>query len=305
MAIPFLNNLNLNDNELQNAKLHVTGTDPGSNQGQIYLHNTQNKFRVYTTGWKNVAFEDWVSSNYGGTVTSVGLSMPSAFSVANSPITSSGTLAVTGAGTTAQYIDGTGALQTFPTGLMTSFTVAGDNGTDQTISNGNTLTISNEVSIETGGTLVLRNESSITAGANWVNNGTFTLADGTSSGTVTFNGTTEVNKDTAGAGTETFDNLTVSGTMTIADLSRHLKTINARGDKRRLSELYGGARVVQKIDSRCLKLIKDYQEVQEDENSGTKDERNKLLTHCTDAWDYFACEALDVEFALIQAELDK
>jgi hypothetical protein len=49
-----------------------------------------------------------------GTVTSVGVSMPSAFSVANSPITSSGTIAITGAGTTAQYIDGTGALQTFP-----------------------------------------------------------------------------------------------------------------------------------------------------------------------------------------------
>lgn len=49
-----------------------------------------------------------------GTVTSVGVSMPSAFSVANSPITSSGTIAITGAGTINQYIDGTGALQTFP-----------------------------------------------------------------------------------------------------------------------------------------------------------------------------------------------
>jgi hypothetical protein len=49
-----------------------------------------------------------------GTVTSVGVSMPSAFSVANSPITSSGTISITGAGTISQYIDGTGALQTFP-----------------------------------------------------------------------------------------------------------------------------------------------------------------------------------------------
>jgi hypothetical protein len=59
-----------------------------------------------------------------GTVTSVGLSMPSAFSVANSPITSSGTLAVTGAGTTLQYIDGTGALQTLPTRLESDSLVA-------------------------------------------------------------------------------------------------------------------------------------------------------------------------------------
>ena len=47
-----------------------------------------------------------------GTVSSVGLSMPAAFSVSGSPITSSGTFAVTGAGTVDQYIDGTGALQT-------------------------------------------------------------------------------------------------------------------------------------------------------------------------------------------------
>ena len=48
-------------------------------------------------------------------VTSVGLSMPSAFSVANSPITTSGTIAVTGAGVTSQYIRGDGSLANFPT----------------------------------------------------------------------------------------------------------------------------------------------------------------------------------------------
>jgi hypothetical protein len=51
-------------------------------------------------------------------VTSVGLSMPSAFSVTNSPVTSTGTLTVTGAGNTSQYIDGTGALQTMQ-GIVT------------------------------------------------------------------------------------------------------------------------------------------------------------------------------------------
>jgi hypothetical protein len=47
-------------------------------------------------------------------LTSVGVSMPSAFSVSNSPLTSNGTIAITGSGTALQYIDGTGALQTFP-----------------------------------------------------------------------------------------------------------------------------------------------------------------------------------------------
>jgi hypothetical protein len=47
-------------------------------------------------------------------VSSVGLSMPSAFTVSNSPITSSGTLTVVGAGTTSQYVRGDGTLATFP-----------------------------------------------------------------------------------------------------------------------------------------------------------------------------------------------
>ncbi len=58
-----------------------------------------------------------VTSNdqYDGTVKSVALSMPAAFSVAGSPITTTGTFTVSGAGSTSQYIDGTGALQTLPT----------------------------------------------------------------------------------------------------------------------------------------------------------------------------------------------
>ena len=47
-------------------------------------------------------------------ITSIGLSMPSAFNVANSPLTANGTIAVTGAGTASQYIRGDGALATFP-----------------------------------------------------------------------------------------------------------------------------------------------------------------------------------------------
>jgi len=53
-----------------------------------------------------------------GTVTSVGLTVPSpanaAFTVTGSPVTTAGTLAVAANGTNDQYIDGTGALRTFP-----------------------------------------------------------------------------------------------------------------------------------------------------------------------------------------------
>jgi hypothetical protein len=50
----------------------------------------------------------------GSGVTSVGLTMPSAFSVTNSPITSSGDIAVTGAGLVSQYVRGDGTLANFP-----------------------------------------------------------------------------------------------------------------------------------------------------------------------------------------------
>lgn len=42
MAIPFLNNLNLNDNQLLNAKVQVASTAPTAAKGQIYLDSTAN-----------------------------------------------------------------------------------------------------------------------------------------------------------------------------------------------------------------------------------------------------------------------
>ena len=65
-------------------------------------------------------------SNNSGTVTSVGQTHAgNAFTVGGSPITSSGTLAITMAGTATQYINGLGNLITFPTlttGTVTSVT---------------------------------------------------------------------------------------------------------------------------------------------------------------------------------------
>lgn len=73
-----------------------------------------------------------------GTVKSVGVSMPSAFTVSNSPITTDGTIAITGAGAVTQFIDGTGVLQsnrfefntTSPTGIQSAGnTASGDRST--------------------------------------------------------------------------------------------------------------------------------------------------------------------------------
>ena len=59
------------------------------------------------------ANRSWTITDTG--LTSVGISMPSAFTVSNSPLTSNGTIAITGAGLASQYIRGDGTLANFPT----------------------------------------------------------------------------------------------------------------------------------------------------------------------------------------------
>lgn len=57
MAIPFLNNINLSDNQLLNAKLQITGTAPASAQGQIYFNSATGflKPRVHDgSAWLNL-----------------------------------------------------------------------------------------------------------------------------------------------------------------------------------------------------------------------------------------------------------
>jgi len=79
---------------------------PTPTNGQVLTYNST------TSEWEAV------TPAGGGSVTSVGLSMPApanpAFSVTGTPVTTSGTLAVAANGTIDQYIDGTGALRTLP-----------------------------------------------------------------------------------------------------------------------------------------------------------------------------------------------
>ena len=77
---------------------------------------------------------------YFGTVTSVGLSMPAAFTVTNSPVTTAGTLTVTGAGLVSQYIRGDGTLADFPgsTGGGSSVAYYLNGSVNQGIFGGNT-----------------------------------------------------------------------------------------------------------------------------------------------------------------------
>ena len=100
-----------------------------------------------------------------GTVTSVGLTVPSALSVTPSGITTSGTFTITGAGTASQYVRGDGVLGTFPT-------VGGGGGGSVYYLNGNT----NQGSIS-GTTMYQFSKTPGTgAAANFTRNTTGTIA---------------------------------------------------------------------------------------------------------------------------------
>lgn len=66
MAIPFLNNIDLSDNQLLNAKLQVTHPAPTAAAGQIYYNSVSNTAQYYNgTAWVELV------ASTGGTVTSV------------------------------------------------------------------------------------------------------------------------------------------------------------------------------------------------------------------------------------------
>jgi hypothetical protein len=91
------------------TNINVTGS-PVTSSGNITINiptaSATNRGALSSTDW----------STFNNKLSSVGLTMPSAFTVANSPLTANGTIAVTGAGTVSQYVRGDGSLADFPQG---------------------------------------------------------------------------------------------------------------------------------------------------------------------------------------------
>jgi hypothetical protein len=90
-------------------KLHISGNLRVT--GAIY-DSTNSPGTAGQVLSSTVTGTDWVNA---GTVTSIGMTVPSAFNVTPSTITSSGTFAITGAGVASQYVRGDGTLANFPT----------------------------------------------------------------------------------------------------------------------------------------------------------------------------------------------
>jgi len=212
MAIPFLNNINLSNNELQNAKLHITGSLPSPATGHIYYDGTtDNKVKVRDNSQiQTVAWESWVTSNYPGTVTSVSSATTDQLTVANGTSTPSLSI-VTGAvanGGTAlatgdqiyDFVIGLGYSTT--TGTVTSVAIAGTDGID--VDSGSPITSSGTI------TLGLSNVPNTSLANSSITIGDSTIALGGTDTTLT--GLTDI--DLTAASHTIFDNVGAN-TLTI------------------------------------------------------------------------------------------
>lgn len=106
----FLTDIDFSQNQSISRVIENRTTPPATPvEGQEYYDSVTNQAYFFDG-------TSWVQYGGGsGSVTSVGLTMPPAFGVANSPITTAGDINVTANGVASQYIRGDGQLATLPT----------------------------------------------------------------------------------------------------------------------------------------------------------------------------------------------
>lgn len=95
MALPFLNNINLSDNQLQNAKLHITGTAPTAAAAQIYFDSSDTIAKYYsnaTDTWISLVQTDFANGTFVS-LTNGGTSIKRAYTVDLSAVDGTSTAA--------------------------------------------------------------------------------------------------------------------------------------------------------------------------------------------------------------------
>ena len=152
MAIKYLDNISLEGNQLQNSLLQVLATNPAPlGAGQIIYNSTTGSINYYNgNSWITLDGVGDISAvvagtglNGGGTSGSVTLN--------HNDYGTSGTYAYPTSVTTNAQGHVTAISAGVAPGSMNSFNVAGDSGTNQTISEGNTITFVGGTGITTAG----------------------------------------------------------------------------------------------------------------------------------------------------------
>lgn len=218
MAIKYLNNISLELNELQNFKVDPKASEPTGVLAQMYFNTGTDKLRIYTsTGWEDVdsgSMSSWTLAGSSGTpqaitngetATIAGSTFISSVAGATDTVTLS--LSATGTPSSSTFLRGDNTWAT--PAYYSGWSLAGDGGTPQSITSGNTATFSGGTYITTSAgatdTLTITHNNTsrtdTTSSASPAFGGTFTAVD-----SVTSNATghiTAINLKTVTLPTET------------------------------------------------------------------------------------------------------
>jgi hypothetical protein len=173
MAIQFLNNLNLNDNQLLNAKVQVASTAPTAAKGQIYLDSTTN-----VNTFKYHDGSQWIGLKQLNLNNSTFINLSNLSATGSNVISLEASLNATGTPDNTKFLRGD---NTWAAPLQyAGWTLSGNTGTPQSIDSGDIVSILGGTAIST----VASATDTIT-----INHASVTRADTSSSASPAFGGT--------------------------------------------------------------------------------------------------------------------
>ena len=168
MAIPFLNNIDLSDNQLLNAKLQITGTAPTAAAGQIYFDSSDTLAKYYsnaTDTWVSLVQTDFANGTYVS-LTNSGTSIKRVYTV---------DLSATGTKDATTYLRGDNTWATLAD--IYSWNLSANGATAESVENDDTVDF-----IQAGTTTITRSGKDITISSADQYDGTVTSVAATHAG---------------------------------------------------------------------------------------------------------------------------